>query len=132
MTIILIYVVAVLISIVLERQGRRHRLQLEMEYRRLQLPMPPTRPKLLRLESWLNITIGIVLLLLGALYAMLTFTVFMDPRLKSMDLPVAEHTYQAAGFIAGGLALIILGTKSLKLNRKHEEQVRTTQLPASD
>jgi|GEM_PF-1400766 len=131
MTIILIYVVAVLVSIVLERQERRHRFNIEMEYCRLQLPMPLIKPKLPRLESWLNIAIGALLLLLGTLFVALTFTVLLNPKLKSMDLPVQEQTYQAAGFIAGGLALIILGVKSLKLNTAYERLFRSDQVEAS-
>lgn len=123
MSIILIYVTAVLVSIVLERQERRHRFNLEMEYLRLQIPIPPKRPKLPPLESWLNITVGILLLVLGALGLVATLT---DVRSSFQD-----HLNHVAGFIAGGLALVILGVKSLKLNNEYAKQVRSTQTPSS-
>ncbi len=117
---ILVYVTAILVSIVLERQERRHRFNLEMEYRRLQIPIPPKRPKLPRLESWLNIAVGLLLLILGALFLWTLFSIISNHRLSLPQPTERDFPMMGAAFISAGLALIILGTKSLRLNSAYE------------
>ncbi|MBM4169257.1 MAG: hypothetical protein FJ215_08890 [Ignavibacteria bacterium] len=123
-SLILVYVTAVLVSIVLERQERRHCFNIELEYRLLQKPVPPKRPKLPRLESWLNIAVGVLLLMLGALFLWTLFSVISNHQLTPLKPMERDALMGGAVFVAAGLALIILGAKSLKLNSDYERANR--------
>jgi len=101
-----VFVAAVLVSLVLDRQERRHRFHLSLEYEHLGWEMPRLKPRLSRAEAVLNIFLGAVLLLFGgaALYTML--------NLES----IGEETggqYIVAAFLAAGVALIVVGWKAL-------------------
>ena len=52
---IVVFVVAGVVSIVLDRQERRHKLAIELEYERLEWELPPAKPKLSRTVAVLNI-----------------------------------------------------------------------------
>lgn len=110
---ILIFVAAVLASLVLERQELRHNFEITLEYRRMQKPMPKLKPRIPLLESWLNIGLGMLLLFLGAfgLYSNFLVLKLMPGTLTSSELEISGV------MLASGIALILLGVKLVKLHR---------------
>lgn len=106
-----VFVAAVLVSFVLDHQERNHRLHLRMEYERLGWEMPRMKPGLSRAEAVLNIFLGVVLLLFGGatLYGMLTLGSIGE---------VTGGQYTVAAFLAGGVALIVVGGKGLRNTMK--------------
>jgi hypothetical protein len=109
---IAVFVAAVLVSLVLDRQERRHRFHLSLEYEYLGWEMPRLKPRLSRAEAVLSIVVGAVLLVFGcaALYAML--------RLESIGEVTGGH-YIVAAFLAAGVALITVGWKGLRESREY-------------
>jgi hypothetical protein len=72
------------------------------------LDMPPIRPKLTQFEAWANM--GMAILLLGA-GGSFTWVIFRAPLIAATNssLPFASL------LLASGVALVILGYKTLKL-----------------
>ncbi len=114
---LLILVTGILISIVFDRQQRRHRVEKMWEYRRLNMPMPLPAPKLSTLQSWLNIMLGVILAAFGCLS--------VAPLLHAPIPAANEMLSTSALFIGGGSALIILGTMALRERRHFESLTRT-------
>jgi hypothetical protein len=113
---LLILVTGILVSIVFDRQQRRHRMELMWEYRRLNLPMPVVKPKLSALQAWLNIVLGVILTALGAVNVAMFIRHPMIAQGKGM-FSISVF------FIGGGVTLIFLGTMALRERgryRKHE------------
>ena len=110
-----VFVAAVLVSLVLDRQERRHRFHLSLEYEHLGWEMPRPKPRLSRAEAVLSFVVGAVLLIFGgaALYAML--------RLESIGEVTGGH-YIVAAFLAAGVALITAGGKAVRENRADRKQ----------
>jgi len=106
---ILIFVIAVLGSLVLDRQERRHRFEQRQEYERLGWEVPLEAPKLSMLESWANVVLGILLFSLGAL--------FLNAMLQiPVEYVTAGWENLVALFLASGFALVWLGVKAVKQN----------------
>jgi hypothetical protein len=119
--IILVYITAILVSIILERQERRHNFELEMEYRRLGKSIPEPKPKLTMIQSFLNIVVGVVISGLGVLFFVSNFNILRD-----LGSRVQTHYWQAndmwqwdAVILATGIALVVVGIKSVAMNRKY-------------
>lgn len=112
---IAVFVAAVLVSLVLDRQERRHRFHLSLEYEYLGWEMPRSKRRLSRAEAVLNIFLGAALLLFGgaALYAML--------NLESIG-EATRGQYIVAAFLAGGVALIVVGWKALTENSENRNR----------
>jgi len=110
-----VFVAAVLVSLGLDRQERRHRFHLSLEYEHLGWEMPRPKPKFSRAESVVNIFLGAVLIIFGgvALYAML--------NLESIGEMTGGH-YIVAAFLAAGVALITVGWKAVRENRADRKQ----------
>lgn len=126
--ILLIFTASVVVTIILGRQERRHRMEMAWEYERRGIPVPPVRPKLRRTEAGLNIGLGMLLLFFG--------TVMLAANLKSIEqgggmpggtghFPGSEIWEQAAFYWAGGLALIILGIRALLHIRRFQRAAQT-------
>jgi hypothetical protein len=121
---IAIYVTAILVSLILHRQERKHRAELEVEYQHLGRPTPASRPKLPTLESWLNVVLGIFLAFgLGTLFLWTNFSRLrefpQDPRLA----PQAFEWEFTSVILATGIALVILGIQSLIQNRRYSQLI---------
>ncbi len=119
--IILVYVTAILVSIILERQQRRHNFELAMEYRNLGKSIPQQKPKLTLIQSFLNIVVGVVVAGLGALFIVIHIRIVGE-----LGNGVETHHWQAnevwqweAVILATGIALVIVGIQSVMINRKH-------------
>jgi hypothetical protein len=109
---LLILVTGILVSIVFDRQQRRHRMELMWEYRRLNRPMPVVKPKLTALQAWLNIVLGVILTAMGAVNVVVFLRHPMIAQGKgTISLSVL--------FIGGGITLIVLGTMALRQRRMY-------------
>ena len=106
---LLIFIAAVLGSLVLERQERRHRFERMREFQRLQWEIPAEKPRISMIESWGNLIVGLILLGLGGLVlrAMLGVPV---------GLVQAGWESVVALFLASGFALTWLGSKGVRQN----------------
>lgn len=123
---IAIYITAILVSLILHRQERKHQSEVTLEYQRLGRPAPVSRPKLPLLESWLNIVLGIFLAFgLGTLFLWTNFSRLrefpQDPRFA----PQSFEWEVTSVILATGIALIILGIQSLIQNRRYSQIVGT-------
>lgn len=127
MSIILVYMAAVLVSVILERQERRHRFERQMEYIQLEKTLPIQKPKLPRLESWLNVMLGLLITLLGVLMA---FSVFHTHTMVRTETRIFSHDayLTLAVFIATGITLLILGFKSIRLNKEYDAALKSQSL----
>jgi len=111
--VIIIYISAVFIAILLKHQERKHHLELTFEYELLGKRMPMPKPKIPKLESWLNVLLGIFLTLLGTLFLVIEFIVLRH------KLPVDREQFKfIAVFLATGITMVILGIQSLQRNRQ--------------
>ena len=112
---IVVFVVAVVVSIVLDRQERRHKLAIELEYERLEWELPPAKPKLSGKVAVLNIVLGVVLLVFGGM-AFYAFWLVESAGEKT------GGQYCVALFFAVGIALITAGGKGLRGKREHQKR----------
>ncbi len=106
MEVLVIFLAALGVSQVLRRQEKVHWLQLELEYRRAGFDIPKPVPRLSKFEAWLNIAVGILLLLAGSSFVVMILKIPDLPGLRSV-LPLASL------ILAGGATLAILGTRAL-------------------
>jgi hypothetical protein len=109
--IMLIFVSALVVSVALGLQERRHRFELEIECGRYGVDVPALRPRIGRFEGILNVGAGSLFLIAGGAIVWILFQV---PE-RSM---VAGAFHLGALFIAAGLTLIVLGTRILSRNRR--------------
>jgi hypothetical protein len=109
--IMLIFVSALVVSVALGRQERRHRLELEIECGRYGVDVPTLRPRIGRFEGILNVGTGSLLLVAGGAVVWILFQV---PDRSMVD--GAFHL--GALFIAAGLTLLVLGSRILSRNRR--------------
>lgn len=108
---LLIFLVAVGGSLVLERQEKKHWLELELEYRRAGLEVPKPVPRLSKFEAWANMGLGVTLSLAGGF---LVWVTLMVPKIAEGSMALEIVTL----ILAGGVTLVILGAKALSLYRK--------------
>ena len=104
------FLVAIAVSLILERQEKIHWLQLELEYRRAGLELPKRVPSVSKFEAWANIVLGVMLLVAGTYFFLLLKRIPEVADIKSV-LQLASLV------LAGGAALVILGLKALKLSQ---------------
>ena len=114
---LLIFIAAVGVSLVLERQERRHFLEKSLEYSRLGWKIPRIPPRISRLEGWVNAVFGIMLLGSGI---WLSWIMIRSPHPESG----ATAFELLALMMAAGAALMLLGRKALSQNRQYR---RTSQ-----
>ena len=114
-----IYITAVLVSLVFERQERRHRFELDLEYERLGKVLPPLKPRLSIGTSWLNVVVGAVMLLLGIpmLWSQIQMLKIVPLLKKSHDFMSGMQFEISGVWLATAIALIILGLKSVQQRR---------------
>lgn len=120
---ILIFVVAVLGSLVLDRQERRHRFEKRQEYERLAWEVPLEKPKLSMIESWANVVLGIILFALGAFFLKMMLGI-------PAELMTSRWENLVALFLASGFALVWLGVKAIRQNIRYARGI--SGLPISD
>jgi hypothetical protein len=110
---ILIYLSAMGVSIVLERQEKRQRSEIAHACARVGLSLPSPRPGVQIPEALLGIALGMVLLLPAAIEFWL---VVSDPLIRS-NTGAGMIDFNIA-LLAAGVTLMVLGSKSLILNLK--------------
>jgi 4-amino-4-deoxy-L-arabinose transferase-like glycosyltransferase len=111
---ILTFITAVLVSLVFERQERRQAFEESLEYRRMGKEMPKSKLKLPLLESWLNITLGIFILGFGVI---LLGSIFYILNEIPSERFYSEDWEFVSVIIATGIALVLLGSKSVRQHR---------------
>lgn len=115
---IFIYITAVLVSIIFERQERRHVFEESMEYRRMGKEMPTPKPRLPMLESWINVVIGVIIFVLGVGLIWTNLLVMrIAPRIVT-DETTIKGLIDWGALVAAGIALVILGLKSVLHHRR--------------
>ncbi len=116
----LMYLAAMGVSITLERQARRQKREIALEYTRLGLPLPPLRPKIQTLEALLNIAIGILMLVPPAQgFWLILHEPFISAHTGAgipgtPGLPGITDFYIV--LLAAGLTLVFLGGQALMQN----------------
>ena len=119
---LILVIVGILISIIFDRQERRHAFYESLEYMRLGKKMPEPKPRLPLLESWLFTTIGMLVLLMSAAFIWLTFQVMWTYPQWMANSAVAKSLVDdslnwSAG-LAAGIATTIMGLRSVRRNRR--------------
>lgn len=119
---IVLFITAMLVSIIFERQERRHTFYESLEYKRMGKTMPEPEPKLPPLESWLFTVLGIFICALGLGMIWAEFIMARSTPLLAHN-PRATHeiisgTLDFAAGLAAGIALTIHGMKSVRMNRR--------------
>ncbi len=117
---IAIFIVAVIISAFFDQQERRHKLELQIEYEKLGKRMPKEPPKLPMLESVANIVIGLILAEIGGVgvWTFLYAVKHAGQIVSQSKVGVSGEVDCLSAFLAGGIALMILGVKSVRANYK--------------
>jgi hypothetical protein len=113
----LMYISAIGVSIALESQARRQRLEIARECARLGLPITPSGPKIQMLESLLNIVTGVMMITPAASGFIL---VLGEPAIAARTEPGIGEFYSV--LLAGGLTLLFLGGKALRENLRQRRQ----------
>jgi hypothetical protein len=122
---IIIVAIAILVSIVLERQERRHLFMESLEYLRMGKEMPKPKPKLSQLECWLNIAVGTILIIIG-IGAILSHLVVVH-KLPEYAMGYVRGAFVEYGAIlAAGIVIIILGFKSIREHRRSSSETKET------
>ena len=108
-----IFVGALLVSLLLDRQRKRHRFETRQEFDRQNRPAPRFEPRIPKLEAWLNVLMGAYLAGFG-LFALWLFLQMPD----SLHLKGTENV--VAVFIGSGIALMLVGIKAVRQTRQFE------------
>jgi hypothetical protein len=116
----ILYITAVLISMMFERQERRHRFELELEYERLGKKLPPPKPRLSVPTSWLNVIVGAIMGIVGIPMLLSQFAVLQlsSHLTKPIDAMMGAQFEMSAVWLATSIALILLGLKSVQQHRR--------------
>jgi hypothetical protein len=109
--IILMLFSAALVALALDRQQRRHRLEIEIECSRYGVDIPPQRARISRFEGYMNIGVGALLLFTGCAMGWLL--------LVARDISAAHGSLQVpALFAAAGVVMLLLGGRVLRRSRR--------------
>lgn len=111
-----IFIVAVVVSAFFDQQRGRHKMELEIEYQKLGRTMPAERPRLPMLESIANVLVGVILVEIGGVGLLGFLSALRDAGQVVPKFHPAGQIDFLAGLLAGGIALTILGVKSLRTN----------------
>lgn len=115
---ILTFVASVVVYAFLDRQERRHKIELQIEYEKLGKMLPEESPKLPMLESIMNIVTGVILCEIGII-SLLAYLVIVREAGSIMSRSISYPQLDfGAAFLAGGIALTILGVKGVRANVK--------------
>ncbi len=118
-----IFILAVIISAFFDQQERRHRLELQIEYEKLGRKMPLERPRLPVYESIANILVGLVLAEIGAVSLWSFIFALRTAREIVMKSDFPGRIDFTSALLAGGIALVILGAKSVRVNLKYRRSL---------
>jgi hypothetical protein len=114
-----VFVAAVLVSLVFDRQERRHRFKVRLEYERLGCEMPAAKPRIPTLESILNIVVGLFFFSMGGIL-LYTFLVLGSAHGASGE------QYIVAFCLAVGIAMIIVGGRALRENVLYRRRMKSS------
>ena len=118
--VIVFFIAAVGVSALLDWQDRKLRKETAEEYKRLGIPAPEPGPGVPLLESWLTVYVG-GLLMLGGLVATIAAlqSIGVLSAITGTELKVSTSLYEILILlVGGGAALIFLGLRAVKANRK--------------
>jgi hypothetical protein len=115
---ILMVVSAVLVAVTLDRQQRRHRLEIEIECGRRGFDIPLQRPRISRFEGYLNVAVGSLLLSGGFAMGWMLVGVRHDA------LPPGSLQAPAL-FIAAGLVMVVAGGRVLLRSKGQTKNPRS-------
>ncbi len=118
-----IFILAVIISAFFDQQQRQHKLELQIEYEKLGRQMPEERPRLPMYESIANVVVGLILAEIGAvkLWAFIGVLRTASEIAVKSGFPIQIDFMSA--LLAGGVALVILGAKSVRVNLKYRRSL---------
>ena len=112
----------ILLSVIFERQARRHRFEKSWEYKQLGIPMPAEKPRMKALEALVSVVIGLFLLALGGVLIVVMIELSMTGESEiSLELKhklLVTQMEPAAVFLAAGVALAWLGLRAAWMRRK--------------
>lgn len=120
---IIIIATAILVSVILERQERRHIFMESLEYLRMGKGMPKPKPKLSQLECWLNIAVGTILIIIG-LGTVLSHLMVVHKLPEYAMGYVRGALIEYGAIIAAGIVIIILGFKSIREHRRLSSEIK--------
>jgi hypothetical protein len=113
-----IFIVAVLVSVIFERQERRHAFTESLEYLRMGKRRAEQEPKFPLLESWMGVAIGIYVVAMGVFMVWADLMVIRYAHEISDTYINGRALMDAGAFIAGGIAILFLSLKSVLRNRR--------------
>jgi hypothetical protein len=116
---LIIFLSAVITAVLLRRQERVHKVELESLYQQLGRTVPLRKPKLQKYECWLSLLAGGFLAIVGTMN--LTFGLVS----AKVGMPQLQEMWQSgAVFLAAGITIYVLGLRSLQENKRYEDLVR--------
>ena len=118
-----IFILAVIISAFFDQQQRQHKLELQIEYEKLGRQMPEERPKFPMYESIANVVVGLILAEIGAVNLWAFIGVLRTAREIVMKSDLPGQIDFTSALLAGGIALVILGAKSVRVNLKYRRRL---------
>ena len=109
-----VFVAAIVVSLVLDRQQRKQRLDMKIAFERLGWELPPARPRIQRLEALASIVLGVGSFLFGGL----VLHALLDDPAGGAEF---GGDYLAALLLAAGIVLVIVGAKALWVGRGRQD-----------
>ena len=123
-----IIIAVIVLSILLGRQARRHAFEKSSEFKRLNIPIPKSKPKLPKLEAYLNILLGVVAIVLAADMGLVMIHTHDSMSLysasKADSLLFMDTLQMLASLLATGIVLMILGIIAVRRNILHEKEMK--------
>jgi hypothetical protein len=119
---LILVIAAIVLSIIFERQERRHAFYESLEYTRLGKKKPEPKPRLPLLESWLCTTIGVLVFSLSTVSIWLTLRVMWTYPQWLANAVVAkslvDDSLNWSATLAVGIAVTAMGLRSVRRNRR--------------
>jgi hypothetical protein len=118
----LVYLSLVAVIITLRRQERRHHAELALLYKQLGKMPPLKKPKLQKHESWLALPIGLFISIFGVL------SIYTNVNLNQVGIKAtAEEWAFSCLVLPAGIAIYVLGVRSLQANKRYELMMKERQ-----
>lgn len=119
---VVFYLSLVAVVITLRRQERRHYAELTFLYKQFGKIPPLKRPKLQKYESWLALPVGLFISIFGVLSIYTNFSI-AQVGIRT----TAEDWAFSCLVLPAGIAIYVLGVRSLQENRRYERMMKERQ-----
>jgi hypothetical protein len=118
--VIAFFIAALAVTALLEWQDRKLRKETAKEYKRLGIPAPEPGPRVPLLESLLTVYLGGLLTLVGLVASIAALqSIGVLSAITGTELKVSTGLYEILILlVGGGAALLFLGLRAVKANRK--------------